>query len=161
MTKILLRDSRGRFASKPARTPKPKTEAPKALIGWKKCYQAELSSALLPSELGATLKHNPANKVLVKLEIPADAKRIIRGSAASPYSSDRNKCRASKAKVLEVKYCPGLTQSGMLVGIAQHDCKTVYAPGLTVVAPNWDSRQYEVCAGGIHFFLNEQAAAAY
>ena len=84
------------------------------LIGWKKC------------------RYN----VIVKLRIPADAKRS--------HAFGR-KCRAEYADVLEV--------TGGNVGISQHDGKTEYRAGTRVTPNKWSEDWREECAGGIHFYI--------
>ena len=87
------------------------------LTGWKKCR----------------------SDVLVKLRIPADAKRS---------NATGRKCRASKAEVLEV--------IGAEEGISQYDTAFVYRVGETVtpVEPFGEDR-FNECASGIHFFITK------
>ena len=93
-----------------------------SIIGWKKCR----------------------NNVIVKLEIPAEAKR---SNAAG------RKCRAEYAKVLEV--------IGSDVGISQHDCQTEYRVDETVYPDKWDENRWEECSSGIHFFISRAEADRY
>ena len=93
-----------------------------AFLAWKKCQ----------------------NGVLVKLQIPANAKRS---------NSTGRKCRAEFVKVLEVV--------GAKVGISQHDHTVKYAKGKTVKCDRWDENRWEECAGGIHFFMNRIEAEQY
>ena len=93
-----------------------------SLIGWKKCNSG----------------------VMVKLSIPADAKRS--------HAFGR-KCRAEFVDVLEV--------IGADVGISQHDNKTEYRVGQRVTPDKWDDNWQEECAGGIHFFITRLEAEAY
>ena len=92
------------------------------LIGWKKCQGG----------------------VIVKLRIPADAKRS---------SAFGRKCRAEFADVLEV--------IGAEVGIAQHDRKTEYRAGQRVVPDSWDDNWQDECSHGIHFFITRIEAERY
>jgi hypothetical protein len=82
--------------------------------------------------------------VIVRLQIPADAKRS--------HGAER-KCRAEKADVIEV--------IGAEVGISLHDGTTEYRAGETVVAHAWDDNRWSVCAPGIHFFITEEEARDY
>jgi hypothetical protein len=81
------------------------------------------------------------NKVLIKLLIPADAKRS--------HGSER-KCRASKVEVLEV--------IGSDYGVSMHDGVTEYRVGQTVVADSFNENRWEVCAPGIHFYISRLEA---
>ena len=92
------------------------------LIGWKKCK----------------------NNVIVKMQIPSDAKRS--------HAFGR-KCRAEYVKVLEV--------IGAEVGIAQHDNKTEYRKGEIVKPDSFDENWQVECAPGIHFFITRIEAENY
>jgi len=92
------------------------------LIGWKKCK----------------------NNVIVKMQIPSDAKRS--------HAFGR-KCRAEYVKVLEV--------IGAEVGIAQHDGKTEYRKGEIVKPDSFDENWQGECAPGIHFFITRIEAENY
>ena len=92
------------------------------LIGWKKCK----------------------NNVIVKMQIPSDAKRS--------HAFGR-KCRAEYVKVLEV--------IGAEVGIAQHDDKTEYRKGEIVKPDSFDENWQDECAPGIHFFITRIEAENY
>ena len=89
------------------------------LIGWKKCN----------------------NNVIVKLRIPADAKRS---------SAFGRKCRAEFAEVLEV--------IGAEVGIGKHDNKTEYRPGQRIAPDSWDEDWKKECSHGIHFYVTRLEA---
>ena len=92
------------------------------IIGWKKCK----------------------DNIIVKLEIPAEAKRS---------NATGRKCRAEYAKVLEV--------IGAEVGISQHDGKTKYKVGETIHSDKWDDNRWEECSSGIHFFITRLEAENY
>ena len=92
------------------------------LIGWKKCE----------------------NNVIVKMQIPSDAKRS--------HAFGR-KCRAEYVKVLEV--------IGAEVGIARHDNKTEYRKGEIVKPDSFDENWQDECAPGIHFFITRIEAENY
>lgn len=92
------------------------------LIGWKKCQ----------------------SDVIVKLRIPADAKRS--------HAFGR-KCRAEFADVLEV--------IGAEKGISKHDGSTEYVAGQRIIPDRFDENWAEECAPGIHFFITELEARAY
>ncbi len=92
------------------------------LIGWKKCN----------------------NGVIVKLQIPADAKRS--------HAFGR-KCRAEFVRVLEV--------IGAEPGISTQDDKTEYRAGATVTPDAFCDDWQQECAQGIHFFITRAEAEAY
>jgi hypothetical protein len=92
------------------------------IIGWKKCR----------------------NSILVKLLIPAKAKRS--------HAFGR-KCRAEFVKVLGV--------IGADEGISQHDRTTKYVKGKTVKCDKWDDDYTKECSGGIHFFITKLEAENY
>jgi len=92
------------------------------IIGWKKCR----------------------DNVIVKLEIPTEAKRS---------NATGRKCRAEYAKVLEVIGAP--------VGISQHDNKTEYREGEIIKPDAWDDNRWDECSNGIHFFITRFEAENY
>jgi hypothetical protein len=92
------------------------------LIGWKKCR----------------------NDVIVKLKIPATAKRS--------HAFGR-KCRAEFADVLEVV--------GAKEGISGNDPNTIYRVGETVKPDSFDENWQDECSNGIHFFITREEAEAY
>ena len=92
------------------------------LIGWKKCK----------------------DNIIVKLEIPAEAKRS---------NATGRKCRAEFAKVIEV--------IGAEIGISQHDHKTEYKAGEIVRPDKWDDNRWKECSSGIHFFITRAEAERY
>jgi hypothetical protein len=85
------------------------------------------------------------NGVLVRLFIPSKAKRS---------NASGRKCRAERAKVLEV--------IGAEVGISKHDSTFTYKVGQWVRPTNgWNEDRWKECAGGIHFFLTRIEAENY
>jgi len=94
-----------------------------ALIGWKACNRS----------------------VLVKLQIPADAKRS---------NASGRKCRAEFVDVLEV--------IGAEVGVTDtHGPFTEYSVGARVHCHKWDDNRWNECSGGIHFFITRAEAEAW
>ena len=79
--------------------------------------------------------------VIVKLRIPASAKRV------NAYGS--RKCRAEYAIVLSGE------------GVAMHDNKTRYTKGKRVIPDRYDPDPTIECSHGIHFFITEQEAKDY
>ena len=102
-----------------------------AFIGFKKCNGAE-------------------ECVLVKLEIPEDAKRS---------SATTRKCRCSKAKVLSI--------TGIKSGKEYKEAYSyqyngfVYRVGEMVVPDSFDEDRWNDCSNGIHFFITKQEAIDY
>jgi hypothetical protein len=84
------------------------------------------------------------NNVLVRLFIPSKARRS---------NATGRKCRAERAKVLEV--------IGAEIGISKHDSTFTYKTGQWVRADKWDENRWEECSGGIHFFLTRIEAENY
>jgi len=93
-----------------------------SLIGWKKCQ----------------------NGVIVKLSIPADAKRS--------HAFGR-KCRAAFVDVLEV--------IGAETARSSHNPDVIYKAGARVVPDKFDENWQEECSSGIHFFITKEEAQAY
>jgi Family of unknown function (DUF5758)/Pentapeptide repeats (8 copies) len=80
--------------------------------------------------------------VLVRLFIPSKARRS---------NASGRKCRAERAKVLEV--------IGAEVGISFRDSTFEYRVGKWVKPTDgWNENRWEECAGGIHFFLTRVEA---
>ena len=92
------------------------------LIGWKKCQ----------------------GDVIVKLRIPADAKRS--------HAFGR-KCRAEFAEVIEV--------IGAKVGKSTQQPYVEYRVGERVVPDSFDDDWMNECSHGIHFFITRAEAEAY
>ena len=92
--------------------------------GWKKCQ----------------------NNVIVRLRIPASAKRS---------SATGRKCRAERALVLEV--------IGAEIGESQYKYapKVIYKKGKVVACNAWNPDRWAECGGGIHFFLTRYEAENY
>ena len=76
------------------------------------------------------------NGVLVRLFIPSKAKRS---------NATGRKCRAERAKVLEV--------IGAEIGVSLHDASFTYKTGQWVRPDKWDENRWEECSSGIHFYL--------
>jgi uncharacterized protein YjbI with pentapeptide repeats len=106
-------------------------------IAWKKCL------------------YNPGDGVhacIVKLLIPEDAKRS---------SATGRKCRASKAKVLDIQTIGG-DSLGNVTAWSMHENSFVYKIG-RIVEPSkpFDENRWKECASGIHFFITRQEAVKY
>lgn len=84
------------------------------------------------------------DNVIVKLLIPADAKRS---------SATSRKCRASRAIVLEV--------IGAEKAISINDPYYVYEVGKEMLPDSFDDDRWNECSHGIHFFLTRKEAEQY
>lgn len=104
-----------------------------------------------PSD-GAFIGWKRIKDVLVKLEIPADAKRS---------SATTNKCRCEKAKVLGFYDSLGSKELNIteLVNNRYEKCK--YVKGEMVYPDSFDEDRWIECGHGIHFFINKQDAINY
>ena len=102
-----------------------------AFIGWKKAYKNQ-------------------TEYLVKLEIPADAKRS---------SATGRKCRCDKANVLEVYTMDGKVAEETVH--SNYNANFMYQKGQTVSVDNFEEDRWMECAPGIHFFITKQEAIDY
>lgn len=87
---------------------------------------------------------------IVKLEIPEDAKRS---------SATTNKCRCSKAKVLEIKDIDSGETIEEITNTFKKPC--VYKVGEYVYPDSFDECRWHECSSGIHFFMTEKEALDY
>ena len=106
---------------------------------------------LIFAQLSIVPEHGPffawkkcRDNVLVRLFIPSKAKRS---------SATGRKCRAERAKVLEV--------IGAEVGVSRYDSGVTYKVGQWVRADKWDDNRWNECSSGIHFFLTRVEAENY
>ena len=104
-----------------------------------------------PSD-GAFVGWKKVNNILIKLEIPADAKRS---------SATTKKCRCDKAKVLGFYDSLGVNELDMteLVNDKYEKCR--YVKGEMVYPDFFDEDRWNECSHGIHFFVNKQDAINY
>ena len=103
--------------------------------------------ALQCPESGAYTAYKKARGLIVELEIPADA---LRSSATS------RKCRASKARVINITNADG-NPAGDRVA-SDHDKDFVYVVGQTVEVPDFDTDRWTECSTGIHHFITREEA---
>ena len=101
-------------------------------------------------EKGSFIGYKKADKCIVKLLIPKDAKRS---------SATTSKCRCDKAKVLEIKDI----ETGELIDKVNSDFnpKFIYKVGEIVSVDNFDDNRWNECSTGIHFFVNKKNAINY
>ena len=104
-----------------------------SFIGWKKCCNYN------------------GDEYIVKLEIPADAKRC---------SSTGVKCRCSKAKVLEILNLDGSVADIKIVSSLYFN-DFYYELGEMIYPDSFDDRYWIECSNGIHFFINRDTAINY
>ena len=105
-------------------------------IGWKKAYVDNIM---------------PPRPIIVKLLIPADAQRS---------NSTGHKCRASKAKVLDIQDKDGNSLKDTIAH-SRYDEDFAYKVGETVHVENFDTDRWNECAPGIHFFITRIEAVEY
>ena len=107
------------------------------IIGWKKAY---VDGTMLPKS------------VIVKLLIPADAQRS---------NATGRKCRASKARVLDLQDKQGNSLPPDTTAFSGHDTDFTYKKGETVHVEDFDTNRWKECAPGIHFFITRIEAVEY
>nr|DAZ67080.1 MAG TPA: pentapeptide repeat protein [Caudoviricetes sp.] len=90
--------------------------------------------------------------VIVKLLIPSDAQRS---------NTMWRKCRANKARVLDLQDPDGNSLKPDIVAYSVHDPEFTYRLGDTVEANGFDPDRWTACASGIHFFITRAEAVAY
>ena len=88
---------------------------------------------------------------IVKLLITEDA---LRSSATT------RKCRASKAKVLDIQDLDG-NSLGACSAYSYYDEDFVYKVGEVVEVDDFDPDRWKECSAGIHFFITRQEAVDY
>lgn len=91
------------------------------------------------------------NFVIVKLLITEDA---LRSSATT------RKCRASKAKVLDIQDLDG-NSLGACSAHSDYDEYFIYKVGEVVEVSDFDPDRWKECSAGIHFFITRQEAVGY
>lgn len=108
------------------------------IIGWKKAY---VDDAI-----------DDATPVIVKLLIPADAQRS---------NATGRKCRASKARVLDLQDKQGNSLPPDTTAYSIYDTDFTYKKGETVHVEDFDTNRWDECAPGIHFFITRIEAVEY
>ena len=101
---------------------------------------------VIPEE-GSFIGWKKANGCLIKLEIPAKAKRH--------NSLGGRKCRASYVKALQIWDSDG-NEINECCG--SHDKKTIYKIGRLTKPDKYDPSPLKECSNGIHFFITKQEA---
>lgn len=96
------------------------------IIGWKKAIALD----------GA--------RIIVKLLIPADAQRS---------NATGRKCRASKARILDLQDQQGNSLPPDTTAYSSYDPDFTYQKGETIHVEDFDTNRWNECAPGIHFFI--------
>lgn len=104
------------------------------IIGWKKAFALD----------GA--------RIIVKLLIPADAQRS---------NATGRKCRASKARILDLQDQQGNSLPPDTTAYSSYDPDFTYQKGETIHVEDFDTNRWNECAPGIHFFITRIEAAEY
>lgn len=91
-----------------------------------------------------------ANECIIKLRIPADARRS---------SGTSRKCRCDKAEVLSINHIWDGTPVDAVC--SDYDPQFTYRVGCMVEEPGFDTDRWNVCAPGIHFFMSRREAESY
>ena len=101
-------------------------------------------------EEGSFIAYKKASNYIIKLLIPEDAQRS---------SATSRKCRASKAKVLDITHI----ETGVTVNtvISNYDNTFIYKVGEEVKVDDFDTDRWNECSTGIHFFITKQEAIDY
>ena len=107
------------------------------IIGWKKAWT---DGTMLPKS------------VIVKFLIPADAQRS---------NGTGRKCRASKARVLDLQDKQGNSLPPDTTAYSGHDTDFTYKKGETIHVEDFDTNRWKECAPGIHFFITRIEAVKY
>lgn len=97
-------------------------------------------------DTGSFIAWKSAGGYIVKLEIPEDARRS---------SAITRKCRADKAKVLEIQNIDGSSADVLEV---VSDRGGVYKVGEMIYPDKWDRCRWNECSNGIHFFVTRMEA---
>ena len=104
------------------------------IIGWKKAFALD----------GA--------RIIVKLLIPADAQRS---------NATGRKCRASKARILDLQDQQGNSLPPDTTAYSSYDPDFTYKKGETIHVEDFDTNRWNECAPGIHFFITRIEAVEY
>lgn len=91
-----------------------------------------------------------AERVIVKLLIPEDAKRS---------SATGRKCRCDKAEVLSIESLDGKIHYE--IASSNYDDEFIYKVDKTVSVPDFCEDRFNECAAGIHFFINREEAVRH
>ena len=101
-------------------------------------------------EEGSFIGYKKANRYLIKLLIPENAKRS---------SATTLKCRCSEARVLDIEDI----KTGLKVQAvnSSYDYQFIYRLGEIVTVEDFDENRWNECSTGIHFFITRDEAVMY
>ena len=101
-------------------------------------------------EEGSFIGYKKANRYLIKLLIPENAKRS---------SATTLKCRCSEARVLNIEDI----KTGLKVQAvnSSYNPEFIYRVGEIVTVDDFDENRWNECSTGIHFFMNRENAINY
>lgn len=116
------------------------------------CYDEETTGfAMVCPEEGEFIGFKKAGGKIVKLLIPADAKRS---------SGTTRKCRCSKAKTLSITNPDG-SESLKSEIRSDYSMSFLYRVGEYSEVACFDENRWQECASGIHFFITRDEAVRY
>ena len=107
--------------------------------------------ALACPEEGDFIAWKKVNNVIVKLKVPAEAKRS---------SATTRKCRCDFAEVLALQNIDGTPYNDDKV-VNNNYVETIYKVGEIVHPDSWDDNRWNECSHGIHFFMTRDEAVRY
>jgi hypothetical protein len=115
-------------------------------------YAKGLGQFVRAPKEGAIIGYKKAGDLIVKLLIPATAKRV---NAIGSF-----KCRCDKAKVLAILNVDGTPSICQSVK-STYTARFVYTVGQLVQEPEFDPSDRIECSKGIHFFMTFEEAVEY
>ena len=107
--------------------------------------------AFVCPEEGDFIAWKKVNNVIVKLKVPAEAKRS---------SATTRKCRCEFAEVLALQNLDGTPYNDDKV-VNNNYVETIYKVGEIVRSDSWDDNRWNECSHGIHFFITRDEAVIY
>jgi len=107
--------------------------------------------ALVCPEEGDFIAWKKVGDAIIKLRIPAEAKRS---------SATTRKCRCEFAEVLELQSLDGTPYNDDKV-VNNDYVETIYKVGEIVHSDSWDDNRWNECSHGIHFFITRDEAVRY
>ena len=122
-----------------------------ANLGWADLSGVNLYYPIACPESGTFTAWKKAKNYIIKLEIPAEAKRS---------SATGRECRCDKARVISIENLNG--SEGRIKEVSSnYDKEFIYRVGEIVFVDNFDENRWNECAPGIHFFITREEAVRY
>ena len=109
--------------------------------------ELEIHFAIIPNEGSFIGWKKCAHGCIVKLQIPAKAKRT--------WNVTNRKCRAEFVKVLQIFNSEG---NKINECHGKHEYSFIYEKGKTIHPDKYDDNIFQDCTHGIHFFVTKQEA---